>query len=217
MKKEIILPGEMIEERKGRKIGNGTYLEDDKVFSKVLGIPRIDENEVSVMALSGIYMPRVGDRVIGVIDSVEISGWSVDINSPYMAFLPMAEAVEEFIDRDRTDLSRYFDVGDIVFCKISKVTKSKVVQVSMRDFTARKLFDGITMKVTPTKIPRIIGKGGSMVTLIKSKTNCEIVSGQNGLIWIRGEEKAKAVEAILTIEKESHTDGLTERIEKLLG
>jgi exosome complex component RRP4 len=87
----------------------------------------------------------------------------------------------------------------------------------MRDFTARKLFDGITMKVTPTKIPRIIGKGGSMVTLIKSKTNCEIVSGQNGLIWIRGEEKAKAVEAILTIEKESHTDGLTERIEKLLG
>jgi exosome complex RNA-binding protein Rrp4 len=56
-----------------------------------------------------------------------------------------------------------------------------------------------------------------MVTLIKSKTGCDIYTGQNGLVWIRGENKAKAIEAILTIEKESHTVGLTEKIEKMLG
>ena len=215
--REVVLPGEELEERKGRKLGNGVFIEGDKVFSKVLGIPRIDENEISVTALSGTYTPRIGDKVVGVIDTTEISGWSVDINSPYMAFLPISEAVDEFVDRDRTDLTRYFDVGDIIFCVISKVTKNMVVQVSMDDYSARKLINGTIVKVTPTKIPRIIGKAGSIVTLIKNKTGCDITSGQNGVVWIRGEEKSKAIEAVLMIDRDSHTVGLTEKIEKMLG
>ncbi len=215
--RDIVLPGEMVEERKGRKLGAGVYLEDDKVFSKVLGISRVDENEISVIALSGVYMPKVGDRIIGIIEEVEISGWLVDINSPYAAFLPLAEAVEEFVDTSRSDLSRYFDAGDVIYCKISKVTKSKNVQVSMNDMSARKLHEGVIIKVTPTKIPRIIGKEGSMVNLIKSKTGCIITTGQNGLVWIRGENTAKAIETILTIDRESHTVGLTEKIERMLA
>lgn len=215
--REIVLPGELLDERKGRKLGSGVYLENEKVFSKFLGISRIDENEISVTALSGTYSPKIGDKVIGVIDATEISGWSVDINSPYMAFLPISEAVDEFVDRDRTDLSKYFDIGDILYCRISKVTKNKVVQVSMDDFTARKLIGGTIIKVTPTKVPRIIGKGGSMINLIKDKTECELITGQNGIVWIRGEEKGKAIETVLIIEKESHTVGLTEKIEKMLG
>jgi len=215
--KEVLLPGELVEERKGRKIGNGVYTEGDKVFSKVLGIPRIDENEISVTALSGAYMPKIGDKIVGVIEGIEISGWSIDINSPWMAFLPIAEAVDEFVDRDRSDLSKYFDLGEILFCRISKATKHKVIQVSMDDYNARKLSNGTIVKITPTKVPRIIGKAGSMVNLIKDKTGCEIVIGQNGVVWIRGENKSKAIEIILTIEKESHTIGLTEKIEKMLG
>ncbi len=215
--RDIVVPGEMIIERKGRKLGSGVYLEGDNVFSKVLGISRVDENEISVIALSGVYIPKVGDRVIGIIKEVEISGWLVDINSPYAAFLPLAEAVEEFVDTSRSDLSRYFDADDVIYCKISKVTKNKTVQVSMNDMSARKLHEGVIIKVTPTKIPRMIGKEGSMVNLIKDKTNCIITTGQNGLVWIRGEDKAKAIEAILTIEKESHTVGLTEKIEKMLA
>jgi exosome complex component RRP4 len=217
MPRQIVLPGELIEERRGRKIGSGVYLEDDKVFAKVLGIPRINELEISVIPLSGVYLPKVGDRVIGVVSGVEFSGWFVDINSPYTAFLPLAEAVEEFVDTTRADLSRYFDVGDIIFCKISKVTKNKNVQVSMRDMLARKLYGGVTIKVNPTKIPRIIGKGGSMIQLIKSKTKCDVYTGQNGVVWVRGENKTKAIEAILTIEKESHIIGLTEKVDKMLS
>lgn len=215
--REIVLPGDMLDERKGRKLGNGVYEEDDKVYSKFLGVPRVNENEISVIPMSGTYLPRFGDRIIGVIEAVEISGWFVDINSPYSAFLPLSEAVDEFIDLQRTELTRYFDVGDIVFCRLSRVTKDKTVQASMRDFESRKLRNGVLVKVTPTRIPRIIGKEGSMVSMIKNKTKCEIVTGQNGLVWIRGEDKGKAIEAILTIERESHTIGLTEKIEKMLG
>jgi len=215
--RKIVLPGEFLEEKKGRKVGRGVYFEGEKVFAKVLGIPRISENEISVIPLAGVYLPSIGDRVIGVIAQVEISGWFVDINSPYMAFLPLGEGVDEFIDTTRADLSRFYDINDIIYCRISNVTKNKTVQVSMHDLAARKLHGGIIIKVTPVKIPRIIGKGGSMINLIKNRTGCEIIAGQNGIIWIRGERKDKAIEAILTIERESHIIGLTEKIEKMLG
>ena len=215
--REVVIPGEKIDEKKGRKLGNDVYQEGETVLSKVLGMPRAGENEISVMPLSGVYLPMIGDKIIGIISEVEISGWLVDINSPYSAFLPIAEAVDEFVDMSRTDISRYYDVDEVIFCRISKVTKNKNVQVSMKDVLARKLFGGSIIKVTPAKIPRIIGKAGSMINLIKTKTKCDIFTGQNGVIWLKGEDKAKAIETILTIEKESHTLGLTERIEKMLG
>ena len=214
---EVVLPGEFLAEREGKKIGRGVYLEDDKVYSKVLGIPRVEEDEISVIPLAGAYIPQVGQKVVGIISEVEISGWGVNINSPYSAFLPLAEGVEEFVDISRTDLSKFYDINDIIYCKILKVPKNKIVQVSMRDFGCKKLREGIIIKVTPTKVPRIIGKGGSMINLIKKKTGCEIIVGQNGIIWLRGERKDKAIEAILTVEKESHIIGLTEKIEKMLG
>jgi exosome complex component RRP4 len=87
----------------------------------------------------------------------------------------------------------------------------------MNDFNAKKLYNGIIIKVSPTKIPRIIGKGGSMIQAIKQATKCDIVTGQNGVIWIRGDDKTKAIDAILTIEKESHILGLTDKIQKMLS
>lgn len=213
----IFLPGELLSEREGKKIGENVYEENGKVFSKVIGIPRITESEISVIALSGKYIPKIGDRVIGTIIGVEISGWVVDINSPYTAFLPLGEAVEEFVDTSRVDISKYYDVNEIIFCRISKVTKNKIVQVSMHDLHAKKLVGGVLVKITPSKVPRVIGKGGSMVNLIKNKTNCELLVGQNGVIWVKGRDMSKAIEAILLIEKESHIIGLTEKVERMFG
>lgn len=215
--KEAVLPGEFIGDKKGRKVGHGAYVEGEKVFSKFLGFPRIDQYEMNVMPLSGVYIPQLDDRIVGIISSVELSGWFVDLNSPYEAFLPLSEGVDDFVDTQRTDLSRFFDLNDIISCKVSRVTKSKTIQVTMNDFSAKKLSGGIIIKVTPTKIPRIIGKAGSMIQAIRQATACDIVTGQNGVIWIRGENKAKAIEAILTIEKESHMLGLTDKIQKMLS
>lgn len=213
----VVIPGEFLGERKGRKLGQGIYLEGDKAFSRFLGVPRINDVEMSVVPLAGVYLPYYGDRVIGIVESVEVSGWVVNINSPYSAFLPLSEGVAGFVDTQRTDLTRFFDIDDIILCVISRVTKNKTVQASMDDMNARKLVGGVVIKVTPSKIPRIIGKAGSMITMINEKTKCDIVTGQNGLVWIRGENKAKAIEAIVMIEKESHLSGLTEKIEKMLS
>lgn len=215
--REVVIPGEFLDEKKGRKLNSGVYSEGDKVFSKMLGLPIMSENEMKVVPMSGVYIPNINDKVVGVIKQVEFSGWIVDIGSPYVAFLPIADGVDEFVDTNRMDISRFFDVGDVIFCKVSKVTRDKNVRVSMRSMGARKLYDGVVLNVKPTKVPRIIGRGGSMVNMIKSSTGCMIYIGKNGLIWVKGDNMDKAVEAIMTVDRESNSVGLTERIEKMLG
>jgi exosome complex component RRP4 len=75
------------------------------------------------------------------------------------------------------------------------------------------------MHVTPTKIPRVIGRKGSMISMIKQETGCQIILGLNGIILVTGKSPADeqlAMRAIKKIEDESHTTGLTDRITQLL-
>ena len=56
-----------------------------------------------------------------------------------------------------------------------------------------------------------------MVNLIKEKTGTIIRVGQNGLVWVFGENVNKAIKAIKMIEQKSHIYGLTDEISKLLS
>lgn len=209
----LVLPGDEL----GRGIaGSGTYLDQGVVVSKVVGMAEKKDDVYFVIPLNGVYIPKKGDGVIGMITEVAPSKWVVDINSPYPATMSLSEAVEEFIDLTKSDLTKYYDYGDMIFAKISSVTKSRQVQLTMRDKRCRKLYDGRVVKITPAKVPRVIGKGGSMVELIKKKTGCQIVVGQNGIIWVKGDKRHLAVETILKIEEYAHTIGLTDKIEKFL-
>jgi len=88
--------------------------------------------------------------------------------------------------------------------------------LSMRDRKCRKLRAGRLITVVPAKVPRIIGKAGSMVEMIKDTTKTQIVVGQNGLVWVKGENQEIAVEAVREIEKKSHLHGLTDHIKALI-
>ena len=57
-----------------------------------------------------------------------------------------------------------------------------------------------------------------MVSMIKQYTDCRVVVGQNGVVWIQGtpEKELLAVNTIRKIETESHVPGLTERIKEYL-
>ena len=57
-----------------------------------------------------------------------------------------------------------------------------------------------------------------MVSMIKEATNCRIMVGQNGTVWVQGEPKNEiiAIEAIRKIEKLAHMSGLTDEIKKYL-
>ena len=214
--REIVLPGEVLGDTKEMKASYGTFVEDGKIISKFLGIPKRTDKYISVVPLSGVYVPKRGDKVIGFIREVERVGWVVDINSPWLAFLPISEAVDEFIDLKTTDISRYYDVDNVIYAQVISARRGDI-QLSMKTPMTRKLKGGVTIKITPSKVPRLIGKAGSMINTIKEKTKTVIRVGQNGVVWISGEKIEKAIKAIMMIDKRSHVIGLTEEITKLLS
>jgi exosome complex component RRP4 len=211
--RKLVIPGDFIGE--GRA-GHGAYEEDGSVFSMHIGLAEEKAGLYFVIPLSGVYNPKRGDGVIGQISGIIVSKWFVDINSPYEAVLPLSEATEDFIYLTKTDLTKYFDYTDLIFTEIMNVSKTKDIQLSMRDRKCRKLRGGRLLKVTPAKVPRIIGKGGSMVEMIKEMTKTQIVVGQNGLVWVKGDNEDIAMEAVTEIERKSHMSGLTDKIKAML-
>ena len=77
---------------------------------------------------------------------------------------------------------------------------------------------GQLIEIEPIKVPRVIGKKGSMISMLKRYTNCRIFIGQNGRIWIDGKTDAVArvTLVIRKIEAEAHIKGLTDRVTRLL-
>jgi len=212
--RQLVSPGDTLATGLDYLPGMGCYRADDKIKAKLMGLVRLKERFISIVPLAGVYIPKPGDGIIGIIEDMQSTIWIVNINSPYDAILPLGEAVSEYVDINKTDISIYYDIGDIICARVLNVSKSKQTQLTMNDRRAKKLLGGRLLKITPSKVPRLIGKEGSMVELIKGKTDCQIIVGQNGVVWIKGQKEALATKAILMIEQEAHTEGLTERITK---
>jgi len=213
-KRTLVIPGEVVSDG-DLKAGKNTYRHDNKIYATQMGFKTVTSNYVNVIPLGGRYMPEPDDLVIGVIASVSPTTWLVDINSPYPSPLHVNEVPWRV---DFGDTYRYLNTGDSILARVYMVDEIKRVQVTMKDQGSRKLSGGQIIEISPSKVPRIIGKGGSMISMIKQKTMCRLFVGQNGRIWIDGEpEKIKvAVDAIQFIEAKSHKFGLTESVEHYL-
>ncbi len=209
---ELVTPGDLISEEEDVRPGTGVYKSNSKIYSKYVGSVRYRDGKVYVTPMSGRYIPEEGDIVIGEVSRVSYSSWNVDLDSPYEGMLKIDTAVDEYIDLDEDELTDYYDVGDAVVIKVTSVSEGKDVNLSMMDKRCRKLKGGRIVSVAPSKVPRVIGKQGTMVKQIKNKTGCKVIVGQNGLIWIRGENENLAARAVKKIEREAHTSGLTQKI-----
>jgi len=212
--REIVVPGELLA-TDTRKAGPGTFTDGGKVYAALLGIKSVRPYQISVVPLSGQYMPLRGDLVVGKIVDIGPSNWLVDINSPYPAPLHVNE-VPWRVEFGET--SKFMTIGDIVLLKVVDVNESKRITVSMQDHGLRKLTGGMVVDVSPSKVPRVIGRNGSMIQMLKNNTGCRIYVGQNGRIWIDGDldNIVRAVQAIKMIEDEAHSLGLTEKVKRYL-
>ncbi len=212
--RELVLPGEVVDTT-GLRPGVGTYAENGVIYAAQLGIKNISKNYVNVFPLNGRYIPRYGDKVIGIITETGATSWLVDINSPYPAPLHVNDVPWKV---NFGDTPTYLKVGDTVLVKVDGVDEAKHVRVSMKDQGLRKLSGGNIIEIPASKVPRVIGKGGSMINLLKEYTECRIFVGQNGRIWIDGDVDgiALAIRAIKKIDEEAQTIGLTEKIKEFL-
>ncbi len=208
-----MIPGEFLSEDE-RQADEGTYVENGKVFSSVLGIASL-KDRIRVVPLSGKYIPRSGDMIVGVIKEIAFSNWIVDIRSPYEGLLHISEFPRRI---ESEEMSKYLNIGDSIMALVSDVDVNMKVELTLNDQRLRPIKEGRIIEVTPSKVPRLIGRGGSMIAMLKNETGCNIFVGQNGRIWITGKDSGMdlAARAILKIERETHIPGLTERITRFL-
>lgn len=215
--KDIVVPGESVAEGMDYVPASGTFREGEKIYSDMLGVAHIDGRVIKVVPVSGAYIPKVGDVVIGEVIDVMMSGWRINFDSAYSGVLSVKDGTTSFIPRG-ADLTKYYNIGDYVVCKIINITSQKLVDLTMRGPGLKKIQGGTIIKVNHTKVPRIIGKGGSMINLIKEISGCRVTIGQNGFVWISGEPEMEllVVTTIRKIEKEALSSGLTERIKEFM-
>jgi len=217
-RKQLVTPGDLIAE--GEYIaGENTFAENNKIYAARVGIVEYENKRVDVVALKAFYVPRAGDVVIGTITEVGFNGWTVDINSPYIALLRASDVLSRPFKPQKDDLPQVLDAGDLVVAKIVSYDRTHDPQLTVAEPGLGKITRGQIIKITPTKIPRVIGRKGSMISTIKQETGCNIILGLNGVVLITGktlEDEQLAMGAILKIEQESHTSGLTDRITQML-
>ena len=195
---KIIMPGEEIEQEKTTP--NYSYTDEKGTYASVISLQTEDGK---IIPLEGPYQPTPNDYVIGHVSDVKFGGYEIDINSPYKAFLPMANA-----------FNLKLSLGDIIIAKVKSV--NEVRDVELED--PRILKNGVLIRITPLKVPRLIGKRNSMLNILTYATETKIYVGKNGLVFISQDGNyTLAIEAIKIIEKQAHVQGLTQKIADFLA
>ena len=214
-KREIVTPSQLLGDTNSSRAGRGTFIENGKIYSEIIGLLSKNSDYINVIPLKGRYEPIEKDFIIGIIEEPLSSSWLVDINAPYPALLHTNEVPWD-VDFGETD--KYLNRGDSVMAKILDVGLEKNIQITLKDHNLYKIKGGYITHIEPSKVPRLIGKKGSMISLLKKYTKCQIFVGKNGRIWINGDNDniLKVLQVIKKIENESIYYGLTDRIEELL-
>jgi len=217
-KKQLVAPGDLLAE--GDYVpGDSTYKENGKIYANRLGLVDYNGRRVNVVALKAFYVPAPGDTVIGKVVETTPGGWVIDIKAPHLARLRASDVVERSFKPETTDLPSIFDVGDLIIANVVASDRTRDPLLTVREPGLGKIMRGQLVEVTPTKIPRVIGRQGSMVGMIKRETGCQMTIGQNGLILITGrspKDERLAFMALRKIEAESHTSGLTDRVTEMI-
>jgi exosome complex component RRP4 len=112
------------------------------------------------------------------------------------------------------------NIGDLIIARIVSFDRTRDPMLTVQDKDLGKIPYGEFIKISPTRVPRLIGKRGSMIQTIEQATQTRVIIGQNGIVVVTGrdiEGLSLAVKAIKMVEEESHTTNLTQRVKSLLN
>ncbi|MBI3859003.1 MAG: S1 RNA-binding domain-containing protein [Thaumarchaeota archaeon] len=199
----------------------GSYIEKrgDEFIALRVGLAEVGREGVKLNPLSGPYLPHPEDQVIGKVVDINGFGWVVDINSSFDGFLPASFVFGREFSPSTHDLTTKFGVGDIIGARIESSERSRDPQLSIRGHGFGKIDRGEIVKISPTKVPRLIGRRGSMINLISERTGCDVKVGQNGVVVVSGPPEAvgRAVNVIKMVEEAAHSADLMGRVDQYLG
>ena len=217
-KKRYVLPGDFITTAPLRLHGN-VVLDGKRVISTAIGLSDVSTDSVRVIPLTGVYLPKIDDLVIGIIQYISGNSWFADINSCYQGMLLGQDVFGRGSYPTTSEMKERLVKGDIIFARIANSDRQREPLISIADKNLGKIDSGELVKISPTKIPRLIGKHGSMIQTIEASTNATITVGQNGLIVVSCDETnglLKALTAVRMVDEQAHIVDLTDRVKKML-
>ncbi len=218
VERKKVLPGDVIA-RGDFRFGSYVERRGDEYIALRVGLAEVGREGIKLNPLTGPYIPRPDDEVIGKVIDINGFGWVIDINSCFDGFLPASFVFGREFSPSTHDLTTKFKVGDILGCRIESFERSRDPQLSIRGHGYGVIPRGEIIKISPTKVPRLIGRRGAMINMISTQTGCDVKVGQNGLIVVTGppEGIVKTATAIKMIEEEAHAVDLMKRVEEYLG
>lgn len=220
--RQIVLPGQLLAEGKDVEVKaqHTIYRIGDKYYSSVIGLTDVQNGKrLSVIALEGFYFPKIDDIVVGMIIDTGLTSWTVDIRSPYLAILHASDVLSKPFNPLKDNLRKHLDIGDLVLAKIIQFDRTRSPVLTVKGKGLGKITKGVIVEIIPSRVPRVIGRKGSMINMVKDETKCQITIGLNGRIWIIGPtptHEEVAILAIKKIERETHISGLTDRVKAFI-
>ena len=218
MERKPVIPGDVIATGDHRF---GSFIEKrgDSYIALRVGTAEMGRDGLRLNPLSGPYLPRADDEVIGKVVDMNGFGWVIDINSCFDGYLPASFVFGRDFSPSTHDLSAKFRVGDVIGCRIESFDRSRDPQLSIRGHGFGKIPKGEIIKISPTRVPRLIGKRGAMINMISERSQCDVKVGQNGVVVVTGspEDILKAATAIRMVDQETSSADLGRKVEEFLG
>ena len=217
-KRKYVIPGDVITTGPFRPEQN-VILEGNKIISTSIGISEIYDDSAKVISLTGKYLPKIKDLVIGKVISHTSLSWELDINSCYVGFLPASDVFGRDFSAHADELSSKLKAGDLVAARIANFDRTRDPLITISDRDLGKIDSGDLIKISPSKVPRLIGKRGTMIQTIETATNAVITIGQNGWVVVSCENPEgllKAKKAIQMVNDYAHVANLTDQVQEML-
>ena len=216
--KRYVIPGDIITTGPYRPEQN-VILDGNKMIATCIGLSDITDGAVRVIPLTGRYIPKGDDLVVGKVISHSAMSWEVDNNSCYLGILPASDVFGRDFSSHADDLTAKLGNGDLIAARIVNFDRTRDPLITISGRELGKIDSGELIKISTSKVPRLIGKRGSMIQMIEEATNANITIGQNGIIIASCENPdglSKAIRAINMIEEDSHRINLTDMVKKML-
>jgi len=217
-RRKYVIPGDVITTGPFRPEQN-VMLDGEKIIATAVGISEIYDDSVKVIPLTGKYIPKIDDLVIAKVNSHTSLSWELDINSCYVGFLPAQDVFGRDFSAHADELTSKLKTGDLVAARIANFDRTRDPLVTISDRDLGKIDSGILITISPSKVPRLIGKRGSMIQMIEQATDAAVTIGQNGWVVVScdsPEGLLKAKTAIEMVNEKAHVANLTDQVKEML-
>ena len=199
----LVTPGMVIGPATGKRAGSGTIAENNEFIATRLGWLNERNDVVSVLPINSAYMPRSGDLIIGYVAEVRNNLWFFDVNGPFQALLPMSLAPWKV---EYGSTRQHLGIGDAALARIQEVDETHNMVLTMKGVGLRRLNEGAVVSIPVNLVDTLRGENNATLSRIRDVTNCRIIVGDNGRVWIHGdaEDMLASRQLIQTLQQEGH-------------